>query len=45
MKKILALGGSNSKESINKQLANYTAGLIEGADVINLDLNEITYAW
>lgn len=40
MKKIIALGGSNSKKSINKQLAHYTAGLLQQADVLALDLND-----
>ncbi len=42
MKKIIALGGSNSKESINKQFAHYASGLIEEADLIKLDLNDFT---
>lgn len=40
MKKIITLGGSNSKKSINKQLAEYTGSLLEGVEVINLDLND-----
>lgn len=40
MKKIIALGGSNSKKSINKQLAHYAAGLIRQADVLALDLTD-----
>ena len=40
MKKIIALGGSNSKESINKRLAVYTANKIENSEVIVLDLND-----
>ncbi len=40
MKKIIALGGSNSKESINKQLAVYAAGQIEDSETIVTDLNE-----
>lgn len=36
--KILAFGGSTSSGSINRQLANYAAGLIPGADVTDLDL-------
>lgn len=40
MKKIIALGGSNSKESINKQLAVYAARQIEGSETIITDLNE-----
>ena len=40
MKKIITLGGSNSKESINKKLAEYTGSLLAGVEVINLDLND-----
>jgi chromate reductase len=40
MKKIITLGGSSSKKSINKQLAEYTGRLLEGVEVINLDLND-----
>jgi chromate reductase len=40
MKKILAFGGSSSRNSINKQLAIYTAGLFENATVEILDLND-----
>jgi len=40
MKKIIALGGSNSKESINKQFAYYVSELIEDVDSIKLDLND-----
>ena len=36
MKKILAFAGSNSSNSINKQLVDYAATLIEGVDVIDL---------
>ena len=38
--KILAIGATNSTESINKQLATYTAGLVTGAEVETLDLND-----
>lgn len=38
--KILALGASNSKKSINKVLATYAANLIDGATVEVLDLND-----
>ena len=31
--KILAIGATNSTESINKQLATYTAGLVTGSEV------------
>ena len=38
--KILAFGGSNSKHSINKKLAKYTANLFDGAQVDLIDLND-----
>ena len=40
MKKIIALGGSNSKKSINRTLAIYAAKQIENAEVIVADLND-----
>lgn len=40
MKKIITLGGSSSRKSINKQLAEYAGNLLEGVEVINLDLND-----
>ncbi len=40
MKKILAFGGSSSKNSINKQLATYAANLFSNAEVEVLDLND-----
>ena len=40
MKKILAFAGSNSKNSINKQLAVYTASNVENAIFDIADLNE-----
>lgn len=40
MTNILAFAGSNSKDSINKQLAIYASGLIENAQVTVLDLND-----
>lgn len=40
MKKIVAFAGSNSKTSINKQLAEYAANLVEDAEIIILDLND-----
>ena len=40
MKKIIALGGSNSKNSINKKLAVYAASKIENTETIILDLND-----
>lgn len=39
-KKIIAFGASNSKNSINKKLATYTAGLFKNAIVEILDLND-----
>ena len=38
--KIIAFGASNSKESINKALAHFTATLVPGAEVEVLDLRE-----
>lgn len=40
MKKIIAIGGSNSKDSINKKLAVYTANQIKDSEIIVADLNE-----
>ncbi len=40
MKKILAIGASNSNHSINRQFANYVASSIENAEVTLLDLND-----
>lgn len=40
MKHIIAFAGSNSSNSINKQLATYAASLVEGAKVTVLDLND-----
>lgn len=40
MKKIIAFAGSNSKTSINKQLATYAANLVNGVEVEVLDLND-----
>lgn len=42
MKKILAIGASNSKESINKKLAVHVANKIENATINIADLNELT---
>lgn len=39
-KKIIAFGGSSSKNSINKKLATYTANLFQDAAVEVLDLND-----
>ncbi|GGG45323.1 NADPH-dependent FMN reductase [Bizionia arctica] len=39
MKKIIAFAGSNSKNSINKQLAIYTSQLLENTSIEVLDLN------
>ena len=40
MSQIIAFAGSNSKTSINKELATYTAGLLEEVAVTILDLND-----
>lgn len=40
MKKIIAFAGSNSKNSINKELAIYTASQISNIEVEVLDLND-----
>lgn len=40
MLKILAFGASNSRESINKQLADYAAKQFDGAVVTLIDLND-----
>ncbi|XCF07593.1 NAD(P)H-dependent oxidoreductase [Tamlana crocina] len=40
MKKIIAFAGSNSKNSINKQLVTYASGLLDDATVEVLDLND-----
>ena len=40
MKKILAFGASNSKNSINKKIANYVGVQIEDSSVELLDLND-----
>ena len=37
---VLAFGASNSKTSINKQLATYAASLVDDAAVTTLDLND-----
>ena len=40
MKRIIAIGGSNSKKSINKTLATYAANQVENTEVIVVDLND-----
>ena len=40
MKKIIAFAGSNSKTSMNKELATYAASLVNNVDVTVLDLND-----
>ncbi len=40
MKKIIAFGGTSSKNSINRQLATYAANLFPNVFVKELDLNE-----
>lgn len=38
--KLLALAASSSRQSINKQLANYAAGLLADAEIELLDIND-----
>ena len=38
--KVLAFGATNSKNSINKKLANYTANKIQEGEVKTIDLND-----
>jgi chromate reductase, NAD(P)H dehydrogenase (quinone) len=38
---ILAIGGSNSKNSINRTLANFTAQLFENATISKFDISQI----
>lgn len=40
MKNIITIGGSTSKKSINKRLAEYTADMMTGVKVLKLDLND-----
>jgi len=40
MKKVIALGGSNSKNSINKILAIHTANELKDTEVVVVDLND-----
>ncbi len=40
MKKIIAFGASNSRNSINKQLVKFSSSLIHGAEIELLDLND-----
>ena len=40
MKKIIAFAGSDSKTSINKQLATYASSLVKNVSVEVLDLND-----
>lgn len=41
MKKVLAIGGSNSKKSINKALATYVAHQLENVEVLIGDLSKL----
>jgi len=42
--KVLALAASSSRQSINKQLANYAAGLLADAEIELLDINDYEMA-
>lgn len=44
MKKILAFGASNSRNSINKRLANWAANQLEDVEVNLIDLNDYEMA-
>lgn len=39
---IVAIGGSNSKNSINRQLANFTAKLFENAAITTIDISSLS---
>jgi len=39
MKNIVTIGGSNSKNSINKVLAEYVGGLVQNVNLVKVDLN------
>ena len=39
MKKLVTFPGSSSKNSINKQLAEYVGGLVSNVEIYNVDLN------
>lgn len=39
MKKIITIGASTSKNSINKIFVEYTGGLLNNVEVLNIDLN------
>lgn len=40
IKNIVTIGGSNSKKSINKVLAEYAGGLLNGIELTKVDLND-----
>jgi NAD(P)H-dependent FMN reductase len=40
MKNIVTIGGSNSKNSINKVLAEYVGNLVQNVNLIKVDLND-----
>lgn len=40
MKRVITIGGSTSKNSINKQLAEYAGSLLTNVAVVNIDLND-----
>ena len=40
MKKVITIGGSSSRNSINKLLAEYAGSLLENAELIKIDLND-----
>jgi chromate reductase len=42
IKKIMTLGGSSSRKSINKQLAEYVGSLVRDVELVKVDLNDYT---
>lgn len=41
MKKVITIGASNSKKSINKKLVDYAGNLLENVKIVSIDLSEI----
>ncbi len=41
MKKVITIGASNSKKSINRKLVDYTGNLLENVKIESIDLSEI----
>ena len=45
MKNIITIGGSSSKNSINKQLAEYAGSLINDVELINIDIKRLRFTY